>query len=158
MFWQSSSILPRVTPTVERGRLSDRGGAGGASALQYRRDVTNPHLQQPWPERPALQPVGDHQIDAAKAQLGMDQLAIGHLGSHFGVLRNAEDAGDEIDQPGGVIDDDERIEYRTAGGNRPLGKQNLTVHTSSLAVGRQFPAVKRTVRVRICRRALGGIS
>jgi hypothetical protein len=66
----------------------------------------------------------------------MDQLAIGHLGSHLGVLRNAEDARDEVDQPGGVIDDDERIEYRAAGGNRWLGKQNLTVHTGSLAAGR----------------------
>ena len=55
---------------------------------------------------------------------------------HLSVLRNAEDAGDEVDQPGGVIDDDERIEYRATGGNRRLGKQNLTVHTSSLAAGR----------------------
>jgi len=53
----------------------------------------------------------------------MDQLATGHLGSHLGVLRNAEDAGDEVDEPGGVIDDDERIEYRAAGGNRRLGSR-----------------------------------
>src|SRR5215469_9098564 len=125
--------------TVERGRLGDRGGACGAGALQYRRDVANPYLQQPWPERPALQPVGDHQIDAAKAQLDMDQLAVGHLGSHFGVLRHAEDTGDEVDKPGGVIDDDERIEYCAAGGNRLLGKQNLTGHARKSRRGPTVP-------------------
>ena len=121
--------------TVERRRLSDRGGARSAGVLQHRRDVADPYLEQPWPRRPPVEPISNHQIDAAKAQLGMGQLAIRHLGSHFNVLRNAEDGGDEVNTARGIIDDDEGIEYPAAAGNRWLGKQDLAVHAGSLAFG-----------------------